>query len=186
MKELLTAYRKCDPAAKSHLEVLFLYPGVKAIAFHRLAHVLFRWRVPFVPRAISELGRWVTGIEIHPGAVIGRRVIFDHGLGIVIGETAEVGDDVILYQGVTLGGTSLNPLKRHPTLESRIVVGAGAKVLGNIRVGCDSRIGANAVVIRDVPPGSTVVGNPGKVIARPLEHGRELAHDDLGDFDASI
>ncbi len=179
MKTLLDAYMEYDPAAKSRLEVLLLYPGVKALVLHRLAHALFKLGLPFFPRFISEIARFLTGIEIHPGARLGRNVIMDHGVGLVIGETAEVGNDVILYQGVTLGGTSTHRGKRHPTLEDSVVVGAGAKILGNIRVGKASRIGANSVVLENIPPGSTVVGIPGRAMDRPVEKGKELEHSQI-------
>lgn len=177
MLEFLKAYRTYDPAARSTIEILLLYPGVKAIAMHRVAHSLYRLRVPFVPRMLSELGRFVTGIEIHPGARVGRRVIIDHGMGVVIGETAEVGDDVIIYQGVTLGGTHLLPIKRHPTIKNHVVLGAGAKVLGAIVVGEGSRVGANSVVVREVPPNSTVAGIPARIITEGVKPGEELRHD---------
>lgn len=190
MFDLLKAYTRNDPAARGMLEVLLLYPGVKAIFFHRIAHVLYRANIPFFPRLVSEFSRFLTGIDIHPGAKIGRRVLLDHGMGLVIGETAEVGDDVLLYQGVTLGGTQTQKVKRHPTLGNRVVVGAGAKVLGNIRIGDDSRIGANSVVIKDVPEGSTVVGIPGKILQGGVKRGEELCHDHLGgtkgDWDAGL
>lgn len=176
MRDLLDAYLKYDPAARSKWEVLLLYPGVKALALHRVAHFLYQEKIPFLPRFVSELGRWLTGIEIHPGAVIGSNLIIDHGMGVVIGETTIIGNSVILYQGVTLGGTSTQREKRHPTLEDGVVVGAGAKILGNITIGRNSRVGANSVVIETISPGSTVVGIPGKVIARPVEQGRELDH----------
>jgi serine O-acetyltransferase len=177
--KLLDAYRKYDPASKSRLEVLFLYPGVKAVVLHRIAHRLHLLRVPFFPRALSELGRFLTGIEIHPGATIGRCFVIDHGMGVVIGETTEIGDYVLLYQGVTLGGTSLNHVKRHPTIEDHVVIGAGAKVLGAITIGTGSRVGANSVVVKDVPPHSTVVGIPGKVVEGGIGHGEELDHDHI-------
>jgi len=161
--DLLAAYLKYDPAAKNRLEILLLYPGIKALFFHRIAHVLYHVGFPLVPRMISEVGRFLTGIEIHPGAQIGRNVIIDHGMGIVIGETAVVGNSVILYQGVTLGGVSTKKEKRHPTLEDEVIVGAGAKILGNIVIGKGSRVGANSVVLKDVPPNATVVGIPGTV-----------------------
>lgn len=179
MLHLLRCYRKYDPAAKSILEIALLYPGVKAVFFHKIAHALYRAKIPFFPRMISEFSRWLTGIDIHPGAKLGRGVIIDHGMGTVIGETAEVGDGVILYQGVTLGGTDLNPVKRHPTLENHVVVGAGAKVLGNIRIGHDTRIGANSVVVEDVPPRSTMVGIPARRIAHGVAVGEELKHQDI-------
>ncbi|NBX91845.1 MAG: serine O-acetyltransferase [Proteobacteria bacterium] len=173
---LLDTYMRYDPAARSKWEVFFLYPGVKAVFAHRLAHQLYDWRIPFLPRMISELSRFFTGIEIHPGAQIGKNVIIDHGMGTVIGETAIVGDFVILYQGVTLGGTSTQKQKRHPTLETGVVVGAGAKILGNITIGHHSRVGANSVVIDHVPPCCTVVGIPGRVIPQAVETGTELEH----------
>ncbi|MDE2008472.1 MAG: serine O-acetyltransferase [Candidatus Omnitrophica bacterium] len=152
-----------DPAATSVLEVLLLYPSLHALVFHRLAHQLWVWKVPFIPRWLSQLARFLTGIEIHPGASIGKRFFIDHGTGVVIGETAVVGDNVLLYQGVTLGGTGKETGKRHPTLGNNIVAGSGAKILGNITIGDNSYIGANAVVIRNVPPNSTVVGIPGRI-----------------------
>lgn len=180
--ELVGAYRKYDPATTNSLEILLLYPGIRAWICHAFARALRNAGLPFLPRAISELGRFVSNIEIHPGATIGRRVIMDHGAGIVIGETAIVGDDVLIYQGVTLGGTSLERAKRHPTIENHCVIGAGVKVLGNITVGFGSRIGANSVVVRDVPAGSTVVGIPGKVISKAgVVAGEELEHGNLPD-----
>lgn len=159
-----------DPAARSLLEVLFLYPGLHAIWGHRLAHKLWLHGFKWAGRAVSHLIRWLTGIEIHPGARIGKGFFIDHGMGVVIGETTEIGEDVTLYHGVTLGGTSLEKGKRHPTLGDRVVVGAGAKVLGAIRIGSDSRIGANAVVVKSVPSNSVVVGIPGQVIMRSQPH----------------
>lgn len=173
----LRNYRKYDPAARSLVEIALLYPGVRALFFHRIARALHSAHVPFFPRLFSELGRFLSGIEIHPGAQIGRGLIIDHGMGVVIGETAVVGNDVILYQGVTLGGTSLTLTKRHPTIEDRVVIGAGAKVLGNITIGAGSRLGANSVVIESCPPHSTVVGIPGRIIPRRVEPGQELSHD---------
>jgi serine O-acetyltransferase len=155
-----------DPAARSRLEVLFCYPGVHALAFHRVAHRLWRAGWIVTARFVSHVSRWLTGIEIHPAAKLARGVFIDHGMGVVIGETAEVGAHVTLYHGVTLGGTSLNKEKRHPTLEDNVVVGAGAKILGAITVGESSRIGANAVLVKSVPPNSVVVGVPGQVLAR--------------------
>jgi serine O-acetyltransferase len=153
-----------DPAARSVAEVVFCYPGLHAVLFHRVAHRLWRLRLRFLARLSSHINRALTGIEIHPGAVIGRRFFVDHGMGVVIGETTEIGDDVTLYQGVTLGGTSLEKKKRHPTIGDRVVVGAGAKVLGALTVGNDARVGAGAVVVKDVPPGATVVGLAGRVL----------------------
>jgi serine O-acetyltransferase len=149
-----------DPAARSRLEVLLCYPGLHALLAHRFAHALWRRGWHLSARLISQFSRWMTGIEIHPGARIGRKLLIDHGMGVVIGETAEVGDNVTLYQAVTLGGVSLNPGKRHPTIADDVVIGAGAAVLGPFTVGRGARIGSNAVVIREVPPGATVVGVP--------------------------
>jgi serine O-acetyltransferase len=175
-EQVQTIYRE-DPAAKSLIEIVFCYPGFHAVVLHRFAHKLYSWGVPFFPRFISQAGRFFTGIEIHPGATIGRRFFIDHGMGVVIGETAEVGDDVLLYQGVTLGGTGNEKGKRHPTLGNSVVVGAGAKVLGNIRIGDHVKIGAGSVVVKPVPDHSTVVGIPGRVVRTRgengvLEHGR--------------
>ncbi|MFT3804294.1 MAG: serine O-acetyltransferase [Burkholderiaceae bacterium] len=155
-----------DPAARSAIEVLLCYPGLHAVLLHRLAHHLWGNGFRTLPRFVSQLARWLTGIEIHPGAVIGRRVFIDHGMGVVIGETAEVGDDCTIYQGVTLGGTSLEATKRHPTLEAGVVVSAGAKVLGPFTVGQGARIGSNAVVLKPVPANATAVGIPARVIVR--------------------
>lgn len=152
-----------DPAATSYLEVLLTYSGLHALVFYRISRALFKARVPFFPRYISQAGRFFTGIEIHPGAIIGNGLFIDHGMGVVIGETAVIGDNVTLYQGVTLGGTGKEPGKRHPTLGDNIVIGAGAKILGNITIGDNVNIGANAVVVRDVPSNSTVVGVPGRI-----------------------
>lgn len=154
-----------DPAARSAIEVALFYPGFHARLAHRLAHALHRRGVPLLPRGIMHVARFFTGIEIHPGATIGRRFFIDHGMGVVIGETAEIGDDVMLYQGVTLGGTSTRRVKRHPTLRDRVVVGAGAKVIGAIEVGENARIGAGSVVVTNVPANATVVGVPGHIVA---------------------
>ena len=159
----IKAAQKRDPAAKSFLEVILLYPGLHALIYYRLAHPLYKMKWFFLARMLSQIARFSTGIEIHPGAQIGKRFFIDHGLGVVIGETAIIGDDVLLYQGVTLGGTGKERGKRHPTIGSNVVIGAGAKVLGNITVGDNSYIGSNAVVIKDVPPNSTVVGVPGRI-----------------------
>jgi serine O-acetyltransferase len=174
-EQIDTIFRE-DPAAKSVVEILLCYPGFHAVLLHRVAHKLYLARVPLMPRLISQFGRFFTGIEIHPGARIGHRFFIDHGMGVVIGETAEIGDDVLLYQGVTLGGTGNEKGKRHPTLGNRVVVGAGAKVLGGIRIGDDVKIGAGTVVVRPVPDNSTVVGIPGRSVrtrgeAGVLEHG---------------
>lgn len=161
-----------DPAARNSFEVLTTYPGLHAVIMHRLSHWLWRHGLKWLARMISALSRLLTGIEIHPGATIGRRFFIDHGMGVVIGETAEIGQDVTLYHGVTLGGTSWNKGKRHPTLANNVVVGAGAKVLGPITIGEGARIGSNAVVVKDVPEAMTVVGIPGRVVAaRDDEHG---------------
>ncbi len=167
--------QKKDPASGSWLEVLLCYPGLHAEVFHKFAHVLYKLKTPIVPRFISHFSRWLTGIEIHPGAKFGKRVFIDHGKGVVIGETAEIGDDVVIYQGVTLGGTSTKRVKRHPTLGSNIVVGCGAKILGNIKIGDNCQIGANSVVIKDVPMNSTVVGIPARIV---LHEGRKVSERD--------
>lgn len=164
--EFLKAYKNYDPAAKSLIEIALLYPGPKAIFFHRCAHQLYQMKLFFLARLISEFSRFLTGIEIHPGAKIGRRLVIDHGVGMVIGETAEVGDDCILFHGVTLGGLKFDPIKRHPTLGNHVLVGAGAKVLGPLNVGSHSWIGANAVITKDVPERSTAVGNPMQIHQR--------------------
>lgn len=162
-REEISQARRRDPAARSFLEVLILYQGLHALIDHRTANFLYRMRLFFLARLVSQLGRFATGIEIHPAVKIGKRFFIDHGMGVVIGETAIIGDNVLIYQGVTLGGTGLEKGKRHPTIGNNVVIGAGAKVLGNITVGDNSYIGANAVVIKDVPPNSTVVGVPGKI-----------------------
>jgi serine O-acetyltransferase len=177
---LLTDFRiifERDPAARNWLEVLFCYPGLQALVFHRLAHKLYLFNIPFIPRLMSHIARFLTGVEIHPGATIGLGVFIDHGMGVVIGETAIIGDYALIYQGVTLGGTGKESGKRHPTLGENVVVGTGAKVLGNIEIGNNVRIGAGSVVLRDVPSDCTVVGIPGRIVYRsgvrvsPLEHG---------------
>jgi serine O-acetyltransferase len=153
-----------DPAAKNGWEIFFLYPGFHARQFHRLSHTLWNWHWPFFPRFVSHLGRFFTGIEIHPGAKIGEGFFIDHGMGVVIGETSEIGNNVAIYQGVTLGGTSLLKKKRHPTLGDNVVVGSGAKLIGAITIGNDVKIGAGSVVVTSVPPHTTVVGVPGRVV----------------------
>lgn len=163
-REYLESVFKRDPAARSTLEVLTAYPGIHALMFHRMSHRLWAWRLRWLARMFALLGRWLTGIEIHPGARIGKRFFIDHGMGVVIGETAEIGDDVTLYHGVTLGGTTWRKEKRHPTLGNNVVVGAGAKILGPVTVGDNARVGSNSVVVKDVPAGATVVGIPGRVI----------------------
>ncbi len=177
VKRDIQAVFERDPAARSLLEVLLCYPGLHALWSHRLAHWLWTHRLKLLGRWLSHLVRLLTGIEIHPGAKIGPGFFIDHGMGVVIGETAEIGTDVTLYHGVTLGGTSLAKGKRHPTIGDRVVIGAGAKVLGAITVGDDSRIGANAVVVKSVPPNSVVVGVPGQVIARSKPHTASDAPD---------
>jgi serine O-acetyltransferase len=179
-EQIDTIFRE-DPAAKSTLEIILCYPGFHAILFHRLAHKLHTAGLPLVPRVISQISRFLTGVEIHPGAKIGRRFFIDHGAGVVIGETAEIGDDCLLYQGVTLGGTGNEKGKRHPTLGDRVVVGTGAKVLGSIRVGDDVKIGAGSVVVHPVPAGTTVVGIPGKVVRTRREAAGLLEHGNLPD-----
>jgi len=154
-----------DPAAVSTIEVILAYPGFHARQLHRLAHTLFRWRIPVLPRLVSHLNRFLTGIEIHPGAKIGEGLFIDHGMGVVIGETSEIGDNVTLYQGVTLGGTSHQRTKRHPTLGNNVVVGVGAQIIGNITVGDNTKVGAGSVVVTSVPANATVVGVPGRVVA---------------------
>ncbi len=174
LREYVRSVFQRDPAAHSTLEVLILYPGVQALAFHRLSHRLWHWRLRWLARALSQFGRWLTGIEIHPGARIGKRFFIDHGMGVVIGETAEIGDDCTLYHGVTLGGTTWRKEKRHPTLGKGVVIGAGAKVLGPIMIGDGARVGSNSVVVKDVPAGATVVGIPGRVVtARSEDEVRE-------------
>lgn len=169
-----------DPAARNIFEVLLTYSGFHATLAHRIAYLLWKGHVPVVPRLLSHLARFLTGIEIHPGAVIGRSFFIDHGMGVVIGETAEIGDHVTLYQGVTLGGTGKEIGKRHPTIGNHVIIGAGAKVLGAINIGDYVRIGANAVVLRSVSEHATVVGVPGKIIKRPMEE-EELDHSKLPD-----
>ncbi|MEB3215235.1 MAG: serine O-acetyltransferase [Nostocales cyanobacterium 94392] len=181
LSTLITDFRiifERDPAARNWLEVLFCYPGLQALLMHRIARWMRNVGIPFLPRLTSHLARFLTGVEIHPGATIGKGVFIDHGMGVVIGETAIVGDYALIYQGVTLGGTGKETGKRHPTLGEYVVVGAGAKVLGNLQIGDNVRIGAGSVVLRDVPADCTVVGVPGRIVYRsgvkvdPLEHGR--------------
>ncbi len=162
-EDIQTVFER-DPAAKSWLEILLLYPGVHALIGYRLAHKFYQWRCFFIARLISQFNRFITGIEIHPGAKIGHRFFIDHGTGVVIGETAEIGDDVTLFQGVTLGGTGKERGKRHPTIGNNVMIAAGAKVLGSITVGDNVKIGAGSVVIREIPPNSTVVGVPGRIV----------------------
>jgi len=169
-----------DPAARTYWEVLTTYPGLHALMIHRLSHWLWRKRFYWLARFISHLARWMTGIEIHPGASIGERVFIDHGMGVVIGETAVIGDDCTLYHGVTLGGTSWNKGKRHPSLAARVVVGAGAKILGPIHIGAGAKIGSNAVVVKDVPDGATAVGIPARIVDQESEQQRNEMAQKIG------
>lgn len=175
--EHIRTIKREDPAAKSSLEILLCYPGLHAVLFHRIAHWFYQRRRWVLARWISHVSRFLTGIEIHPGAKIGERLFIDHGLGVVIGETAEIGDDVLLYQGVTLGGTGNQCGKRHPTLGNRVVVGTGAAILGDIRLGDGVRVGAGSVVVHSVPEGATVVGIPGRVVKGRTEMLGKLDHD---------
>ncbi len=182
----IDSVKERDPAARSTLEILLVYSGLHAIWIHRITHWLWVHRVRFFARWLSQVARWITGVEIHPGASLGPGFFIDHGMGVVIGETAEVGADVTIYHGVTLGGTSLAKGKRHPTVGDRVVIGAGAKVLGAITIGEDSRIGANAVVVRSVPANSVVVGVPGQIVQRSRQHqaadAPDLNHTSLPDI----
>ena len=185
----LAIIKERDPAARGMLEILLCYPGLHAVTVHRLSHRLWKlnWAVtPLIARVLSQVGRWFTGVEIHPGARIGSGVFIDHGMGVVIGETAVIGNQCLLYQGVTLGGTGKAHGKRHPTLGANVVVGAGAKVLGAIEVGSNTRIGAGSVVLRDVPPDSTVVGIPGRVVHQSGVRIEPLAHSALPDAEANV
>lgn len=166
LKEDIYSIFERDPAARNVFETVTCYPGLHAIIFHRMSHRLWGLGLKWAARFLAHIGRWLTGIEIHPGAKIGRRFFIDHGVGVVVGETAEIGDDVTLYQGVTLGGTSSSKGKRHPTLGNGVVVGAGAKILGPFRVGNDARVGSNAVVLKEIPDGATVIGIPGRIVKR--------------------
>mgnify|MGYP001079664546 CR=1 FL=1 len=187
LKEDVTSVFDRDPAARNVFEVLTTYPGIHALLFHRFSHRLWGWGLKWPARMFAHIARWLTGIEIHPGAKIGRRFFIDHGMGVVIGETTEIGDDVTLYHGVTLGGVSWNAGKRHPTLEDNVVVGAGAKILGPFTVHQGARVGSNAVVVKEVPAGATVVGIPGRVVAprqaQPEDQRRERIAQRMG-FDA--
>ena len=180
LREDIACVFERDPAARSTLEVLACYPGLHALTLHRLSHWLWGHRLRWLARFSSHLTRWVTGIEIHPGATIGRRVFIDHGMGVVIGETAVIGDECTLYHGVTLGGTSWNKGKRHPTLAPGVVIGAGAKVLGPITIGEGAKVGSNAVVVRDVPPGATAVGIPARIVDAGRDEAREAKAEKLG------
>ncbi|MEW6771876.1 MAG: serine O-acetyltransferase [Bacillota bacterium] len=189
LKEDVRVVFERDPAAKNVLEVLLCYPGLHAVWFHRLAHRLYRRQFFLLARLVSHLARFLTGIEIHPGAKIGRGFFIDHGAGVVIGETAEIGDNVTLYQGVTLGGTGKEKGKRHPTIGNNVVISAGAKILGSFTVGDNSKIGAGSVVLKPVPPDCTVVGVPGKVVVREGQRVRpavDLRHDLLPDPVADV
>ncbi|WP_248929050.1 serine O-acetyltransferase [Paenibacillus hamazuiensis] len=181
MKEDIATVFENDPAARSWFEVVLTYSGLHALWAHRVAHWFYKKKWFTVARIISQVSRFMTGIEIHPGAVIGRRFFIDHGMGVVIGETCEIGDDVLLYHGVTLGGTGKEKGKRHPTIGNNVVISAGAKVTGSFKVGDNSRIGTNAVVLQEVPPNSTVVGIPGRVVKRDGVRVDRLAHDNLPD-----
>lgn len=186
LKDYLKIVPIRDPAARSTLEIITAYPGLHAIALHRISHFLWQSGLQWVARMLSQIGRWITGIEIHPGANIGRRFFIDHGMGVVIGETAKIGDDCTLYHGVTLGGTTWKKEKRHPTLGDNVVVGAGAKVLGPINIGNNARIGSNSVVVKDVPEDATVVGIPGRVVTQKdleKEQKRQAMASKIG-FDA--
>lgn len=180
LREDIACVFERDPAARSTWEVLTCYPGFHALQIHRLSHWVWRLGLRWMGRWLSHCSRWVTGVEIHPGATIGRRVFIDHGMGVVIGETAEIKDECTLYHGVTLGGTSWNKGKRHPTLERGVVIGAGAKVLGPVTVGEGARVGSNAVVVRDVPPGATAVGIPARIIDAEHDQVREEKAEKLG------
>ena len=186
IKSDIAIIRERDPAAKGILEIFLCYPGFQAIFMHRFTHKLWKLKFPLVPRILSQINRSLTGIEIHPGAKIGKKVFIDHGMGVVIGETAEIGNNCLLYQGVTLGGTGKNHGKRHPTLEENVVVGAGAKVLGSITVGANTRIGAGSVVVRSVKGNSTVVGVPGRVVHQSGVKINPLAHSALPDAEANV
>ena len=186
IKSDIAIIRERDPAAKGILEIFLCYPGFQAIFMHRFTHKLWKLKFPLIPRILSQINRSLTGIEIHPGARIGKKVFIDHGMGVVIGETAEIGNNCLLYQGVTLGGTGKSHGKRHPTLEENVVVGAGAKVLGSITVGANTRIGAGSVVVRSVKGNSTVVGVPGRVVHQSGVKINPLAHSALPDAEANV
>ena len=175
-----------DPAARGFLEIILCYPGFQALVLHRISHKLWKYKLPLIPRVISQITRNLTGIEIHPGATIGRGVFIDHGMGVVIGETSEIGDRCLLYQGVTLGGTGKDSGKRHPTLQENVVVGAGAKVLGAIQIGSNTRIGAGSVVVKNVEENSTVVGIPGRVVHQSGVKINPLAHSALPDAEGNV
>ena len=180
IKEDISVVFERDPAARTHWEIITTYPGVHALIIHRLSHWVWRKRLFWIARFISHIARWLTGIEIHPGATIGRRVFIDHGMGVVIGETAVIHDDCTLYHGVTLGGTSWNKGKRHPTLEQGVVIGAGAKILGPITIGTGAKIGSNAVVVKDVPAGATAVGIPARILDGEVSKQRDEMAEKIG------
>ncbi len=180
IKEDISVVFERDPAARTHWEIITTYPGVHALIIHRLSHWVWRKRFFWIARFISHISRWMTGIEIHPGATIGRRVFIDHGMGVVIGETAIIHDDCTLYHGVTLGGTSWNKGKRHPTLEQGVVIGAGAKILGPITIGAGAKIGSNAVVVKDVPAGATAVGIPARILDGEVSKQRDEMAEKIG------
>ena len=185
IKEDFLNVKRNDPALHSNFELLFNYPGLWALLFHRIAHWLYLKGLRFLPRFISAISQFLTVIDIHPAANIGRRVFIDHGMGVVIGETAIIGNDVIIYQQVTLGGVSTNKGKRHPTIEDGVVIGAGAKILGNITIGANSKVGANSVVVKNVPPESTAVGIPARVLKRGYDK-NPLSHDKIPDVNKEI
>ena len=181
LRDHIRAIQREDPAARNALEVLLCYPGLHAVLLHQIAHRLYQGRYFVLARLISQFSRFLTGIEIHPGAKVGRRLFIDHGTGVVVGETAEIGDDVLIYQGATLGGTGNERGKRHPTVGNRVVIGAGAAVLGSITLGNDVKVGAGSVVIHSVPDGSTVVGIPGRVVRSRGAHLGPLEHDKVAE-----
>jgi len=185
IKEDIKTVKRNDPALHSNFELFFNYPGLWALIFYRISNSLYRKGLRFVPRLISAIGQFLTTVDIHPGATIGRGVFIDHATGVVIGETAEVGNNVLIYQQVTLGGVSLSQGKRHPTVEDNVIIGAGAKVLGNITIGKDAKIGANSVVIKDVPPGCTAVGVPARV-AKRIDGKKPLSHNIMPDIDREL
>jgi serine O-acetyltransferase len=186
VREQIETVFRGDPAAKSAVEIFFCYPGFHAILWHRVAHKLYTAGFPLLARIVSQFNRLLTGIEIHPGATIGQRCFIDHGMGVVIGETTEIGDDVLLYQGVTLGGTGKEKGKRHPTIGHNVVIGTGAKILGNITIGSHTKIGAGSVVVHSVPDNSTVVGVPGRVVRLRVDTGDYLEHGTLPDPEGQL
>ena len=183
LKEDIQTIKERDPAAKNYVEILLCYPGLHAIWFHRIAHILYNWKWYTTARLLSHFNRWFTGIEIHPGAEIGRRLFIDHGMGVVIGETTHIGDDCLIYKGVVLGGTTLEKKKRHPTLGNRVVIGSNSTILGAITIGDGARIGSGSVVVKSVPPGATVVGVPARIVESLTSETMELdfEHGNLPD-----